>query len=218
MTTDATHVWLLDVSYSSKDETEKCVRCGMTKTDDNAETECKPPHVWDESLDDRGNRWARCKVCGQTNKNADKVCPRTKARAVATSAPDRFAEVTPEEWAKVEAVRREKSPPDPGEAPLACPFCGKPSPGVCSECGFSVELGGHPKPDPINHPSHYTAGRIESIEFIEDQGHGRGFCYGNALKYLTRAPHKGTELEDLKKALWYIQRLVASLEDRTETE
>lgn len=66
--------------------------------------------------------------------------------------------------------------------------------------------------DPVDHPSHYTQGKFESIEVIEDQGHGRGFCYGNALKYLHRAPHKGREVEDLRKARWYVERLIMQLE------
>lgn len=71
---------------------------------------------------------------------------------------------------------------------------------------------GDKTPDMINSPPHYTAGKFESIEVIEDQGHGRGFCYGNALKYLHRAPHKGTERADLLKAIWYVERLVAQLD------
>ena len=68
-----------------------------------------------------------------------------------------------------------------------------------------------PPADMINSPPHYTAGKFESIDVIEDQGHGRGFCYGNALKYLHRAPHKGCERADLLKAIWYVERLVAQL-------
>lgn len=69
--------------------------------------------------------------------------------------------------------------------------------------------------DPVNHPAHYTYGRYESIDVIEGLGLGRGFNRGNALKYLTRAGHKGgpeQELEDLRKARWYIDREIARLE------
>lgn len=55
-----------------------------------------------------------------------------------------------------------------------------------------------PIPDPINHPPHYTAGRFEVIDVIEDWD--LGFCLGNAIKYIARARHKGAYLEDLKKA------------------
>lgn len=59
----------------------------------------------------------------------------------------------------------------------------------------------------VNHPYHYNQGRIEVIDFIEDQG--LGFNLGNVVKYVARAEHKGKELEDLKKALWYLQREIS---------
>lgn len=55
----------------------------------------------------------------------------------------------------------------------------------------------------VNHPSHYTKG-IEAIDYIESWN--MNFNAGNAIKYITRAPYKSNELEDLQKALWYIQR------------
>lgn len=60
--------------------------------------------------------------------------------------------------------------------------------------------------DPVSHPSHYTDGRIEVIDFIEDKG--LGFHLGNAVKYISRAGKKDPtkEIEDLRKAMWYIQR------------
>jgi len=60
--------------------------------------------------------------------------------------------------------------------------------------------------DQINHPSHYTTGKIEVIDFILDQK--LDFLGGNVVKYLCRAPHKGKKLEDLKKAQWYLNRLI----------
>lgn len=65
--------------------------------------------------------------------------------------------------------------------------------------------------DPVNHPDHYTHAAVESIEVIESLGYGKGFCYGNAIKYLYRAEHKGDEVEDLKKARWYINRRLEQL-------
>ena len=58
--------------------------------------------------------------------------------------------------------------------------------------------------DPINHPSHYTDGQIEVIDFIDDKK--LGFCLGNAIKYIARAGKKDQSktVEDLKKAVWYI--------------
>ena len=58
----------------------------------------------------------------------------------------------------------------------------------------------------IDHPSHYNRGKIEVIDFIEDQG--LSFHLGNVIKYITRAGSKGDKLEDLKKARWYLDRYI----------
>ena len=58
----------------------------------------------------------------------------------------------------------------------------------------------------IDHPSHYNRGKIEVIDFIEDQG--LSFHLGNVIKYVTRAGSKGDKLEDLKKARWYLDRYI----------
>jgi len=60
--------------------------------------------------------------------------------------------------------------------------------------------------DNINHPKHYNSGKIEAIEAIEDWN--LGFHLGNVVKYISRAGKKdpNKRLEDLKKALWYLQR------------
>lgn len=66
------------------------------------------------------------------------------------------------------------------------------------------------KGDAVNHPSHYTYGTIETIDYIED----KGFTYnlGNAIKYISRAGHKLDAIEDLKKAVWYVNREIQRLE------
>lgn len=58
----------------------------------------------------------------------------------------------------------------------------------------------------INHPSYYNRGKIEVIDFIEDQG--LSFHLGNVIKYVARAGSKGNKLEDLKKARWYLDRYI----------
>lgn len=70
-----------------------------------------------------------------------------------------------------------------------------------------------PPEDAVNHPLHYTSGKIETIDFIEDQG--LNFHRGNAVKYIVRAGKKDPEkeIEDLKKAAWYINREIARLEN-----
>ncbi len=42
-----------------------------------------------------------------------------------------------------------------------------------------------PEHDPVNHPSHYTSGSIECIDFIDSCGYGLDFCLANAIKYLS---------------------------------
>lgn len=64
--------------------------------------------------------------------------------------------------------------------------------------------------DPVNSPSHYTQGGIECIDAIEaalTPEEFRGFCKGNALKYMWREKHKNGG-EDLRKAEWYLSRLI----------
>ena len=58
----------------------------------------------------------------------------------------------------------------------------------------------------IDHPSHYNRGKIEVIDFIEDQG--LSFHLGNVIKYIACAGSKGDKLEDLKKARWYLDRYI----------
>jgi hypothetical protein len=67
--------------------------------------------------------------------------------------------------------------------------------------------------DVINRPPHYTDGKIETIEFIEDKK--LGFCLGNAIKYISRAGKKDPTktVEDLKKAIWYINRRIKEIEE-----
>ena len=63
--------------------------------------------------------------------------------------------------------------------------------------------------DAINHPAHYTAGGIETIDFIEAKK--LGYNLGNVVKYITRSGLKGNQLEDLRKAQWYLSREIATL-------
>ena len=66
--------------------------------------------------------------------------------------------------------------------------------------------------DMVNHPSHYTDGGIETIDFIEAKT--LPYHLGNAVKYISRAGKKEPEktAEDLKKAVWYINRYISKLE------
>ena len=66
--------------------------------------------------------------------------------------------------------------------------------------------------DPVNHPSHYCTGNIEVIDFIMDKK--LNFCRGNAIKYIVRAglKDKNKTIEDLQKAIFYINREIKELE------
>ena len=71
--------------------------------------------------------------------------------------------------------------------------------------------------DPVNHPSHYTSGSIECIEAIKESMSFEGFCgflKGNVQKYLWRYQNKNNPLEDLKKARWYINKLIETVESK----
>ena len=61
-----------------------------------------------------------------------------------------------------------------------------------------------PPSDPVNHPAHYKVGGIETIDFIEAKK--LNYNLGNAVKYITRADHKGNRKQDLEKAIWYLTR------------
>jgi hypothetical protein len=67
----------------------------------------------------------------------------------------------------------------------------------------------------VNHPNHYGGedNQYEAIKVIE--AWDLDFHLGNTVKYISRAGKKGTdkELQDLKKALWYLERKIKNLED-----
>ena len=68
------------------------------------------------------------------------------------------------------------------------------------------------RPDMVNSPAHYTKGGIETIDFIEAKGLDSDYHIANVIKYVSRAPHKGNALEDLKKAAWYLARRIEKIE------
>lgn len=71
-----------------------------------------------------------------------------------------------------------------------------------SSCSSFNEIKENSK-EKVNHPSHYNQG-IEAIDIIESWG--LNFSLGNAIKYILRAPHKDSQIEDLQKAKWYVER------------
>ena len=84
-------------------------------------------------------------------------------------------------------------------------------------CGDSVTI---PNQDNVNHPSHYTwLKELCGIEVIDLTRH-MDFCLGSAVKYILRCGHKSEQgmsdkdkaIEDLKKAAWYIEDKIKTLE------
>jgi len=65
--------------------------------------------------------------------------------------------------------------------------------------------------DLVNHPDHYKVGGIETIDFIEAKR--LNYNMGNAVKYISRAEHKGNKRQDLEKAIWYINRELGKLNE-----
>ena len=76
--------------------------------------------------------------------------------------------------------------------------------------------------DMVNHPKHYTYGKIEVIDIIESVVDGmklvgaEAVLTGNVLKYICRWKVKGNPVENLKKAKWYLDRLIAKNENKKE--
>lgn len=72
--------------------------------------------------------------------------------------------------------------------------------------------------DDVQAPKHYTDTKIEVIDYIEDKN--LGFCLGNAIKYISRAGRKQSAalgekekaIQDLQKAIWYIERRIRELQ------
>lgn len=69
--------------------------------------------------------------------------------------------------------------------------------------------------DMVDNPAHYNNGGIECIDYLKDnmswEGY-TGYLEGNCKKYLHRWRYKAKPLEDLKKARWYLDRLIGELE------
>lgn len=93
--------------------------------------------------------------------------------------------------------------------------------GISMRSSYHLKIGKVEKEDKVNHPSHYTWLKEKcGIEVIDITRH-MDFCTGNAVKYLLRAGHKSEEgysdkqkeIEDLEKAVWYINDKIKQLKD-----
>ena len=83
--------------------------------------------------------------------------------------------------------------------------------GQCDICPVKGQLEFDFMKDDVNHPDHYTAGGIEVFDFINSWE--LSFPEGNVVKYVVRAPYKGSKLKDLKKARWYLDKLIKAAEN-----
>jgi hypothetical protein len=82
-------------------------------------------------------------------------------------------------------------------------------------CGANVFCECPPiKVEQVNHPNHYGGedNTYEAIKVID--AWDLGFSLGNTVKYISRAGKKDKELQDLKKALWYLQHHIETLEKK----
>jgi hypothetical protein len=75
--------------------------------------------------------------------------------------------------------------------------------------------------DPVDHPSHYTKGGVECIDAIQSsmtEEAFRGYCKGNIQKYIYRYEDKQNPKQDLLKARWYLDRLLQTFPQETQSE
>lgn len=82
--------------------------------------------------------------------------------------------------------------------------------GTLEEVSAAIKKMGRPQADLVNHPPHYTRGKFEVIEVLEEF-----FDHDPLLwqvgKYIMRAGHKDNTVQDLEKAAWYLQRKITKL-------
>jgi len=86
----------------------------------------------------------------------------------------------------------------------------------CSQCEDYDEWEEKPiETDMVNHPSHYTQGKYETIDIIEDKVKDlppfEAVLVGHILRYITRYHYKNG-LQDVKKCKWYVDKLISMLE------
>ena len=99
-----------------------------------------------------------------------------------------------------------------------CSLLGDMSDDVLDKCLESIKIS-NAKPEMVQHPAHYNQGKVECIDAMAAATvNKRGIeaiCVSNVIKYLFRYEAKNG-LEDVKKAAWYLNRLIDELEDKSE--
>ena len=219
-----------------------CTRCGNPFNAKKNETECpdclgvndimsiinRNPKVESVKVEDKPvskanaekskatkQRTAICQTCGlvfEIGKRgyAPKICPDCRQKEADKAA--RIKVESEKEKKRQEALDKAKAAVEAKEAAV------KEEKEKPSELVFEPVEVIKPKvpSDPVNDPSHYTRGKIEVIEFIEDQR--LSYHLGNVLKYICRAGFKNNEVEDLKKAAWYLNRYIGLIEGGVRDE
>ena len=160
---------------------KKCRRCGDTFTVKTHEDYCPECEKVMTPPGAGVSKELTCKGCGATF-----IHKKEKAQG-------RWPKYCPECLPKYSKVPKKKKEVDVTLANMIAKTLEEPEVKVVEE-------------DVINHPSHYTRGKIEVIDFIEDQQ--LPYHLGNVIKYIARAGYKGDKLEDLKKARWYLDRYI----------
>ena len=83
---------------------------------------------------------------------------------------------------------------------------------TCGRCpNVPEDQGCEPVEEKVNHPPHYNKGKIEVIDAIE--AWDLNFNCGNVVNYVVRHKHKGTPIEDIEKAVWYLTRYLVQLKE-----
>jgi hypothetical protein len=70
------------------------------------------------------------------------------------------------------------------------------------------------EPDLVNHPAHYTFGKYEVLDVLQDWFPHSPLLW-QIVKYISRAEHKGNELQDLRKARFYLDKRISQLENKS---
>lgn len=74
----------------------------------------------------------------------------------------------------------------------------------------------------VHHPPHYSKGSIETIDYLVDilgEDGAKAYCHGNVIKYTgMRLMNKGKPIEDARKAIWYLNKLIELLERENKNE
>ena len=206
----------------------KCIRCGRTflaKKDEQYCVQCAkeelmailnkdktPTPAKDEPYkkEVKEKVMTKCKNCGKMFEQTDKGRPAVNCPTCRDLLNKPKNKVSPKD---TKSKKVDEVPPVISKMETTESYINSESVQDLYECtddvkGSCVSTDKNPNPihNVIDHPSHYNRGKIEVIDFIEDQC--LSFHLGNVIKYVTRADSKGDKLEDLKKARWYLDRYI----------